>query len=293
MQVDDRELTEHTTRLQSLLGDIESIPDPSMRARTEEIVQGLVLFYGEGLSRLMEIIHEELDATTGPPLMDALTEDELVAHLLLLHDLHPVPVETRVLQALEQVRPYLQSHGGNVELLGIEDGVARLRLQGSCSGCPSSTMTLKLAIEEAIARLAPDLDRIEAEGVTEPRPQPLAFLPTSEMLKAKPARTGPTWTPVNGPETLVAGDMQTVDIAGQPALFVKLDETLYAYTDTCPHCDRSLADGAMTGTALTCPGCNHTYDIRAAGRCIDTPDQHLEPIPLLVKDGAIKVAMHG
>jgi Fe-S cluster biogenesis protein NfuA len=70
--------------------------------------------------------------------------------------------------ALEEVRPYLRQHGGGVELLGIEDGVVRLRLEGSCNGCPSSAVTLKLAVEEAIQRAAPDVERIEAEGAAEP-----------------------------------------------------------------------------------------------------------------------------
>ena len=78
-------------------------------------------------------------------------------------------VEERVRDALEGVRPYLGSHGGDVELLGVEDGVARVRMQGSCEGCPASAMTLKLAIEDAVLKAAPDVDRVEAEGATEPR----------------------------------------------------------------------------------------------------------------------------
>jgi len=94
-----------------------------------------------------------------------------------------VDVETRVARALEEVRPYLQSHGGNVELLGIDGGVARLRLQGSCQGCPSSIMTLKLAIEEAIRKAAPDLEGIEAEGLAEPPPRPPAFVPAATIAR--------------------------------------------------------------------------------------------------------------
>jgi Fe-S cluster biogenesis protein NfuA len=81
-----------------------------------------------------------------------------------LYGLHPLDLETRVRQALEQVRPYLQSHGGNVELLGVEGGIIRLRLQGSCHGCPSSAQTLKSTIEEAIAEKAPDAAGLQVEG---------------------------------------------------------------------------------------------------------------------------------
>jgi Fe-S cluster biogenesis protein NfuA len=103
----------------------------------------------------------------------ALADDELLAHLLLLHDLHPVDVGTRVANALEEVRPYLGSHGGDVELLGVEEGVARLRLNGTCDGCPSSAVTLKHSIETAILRAAPELERVEAEGLDGEEPRPL------------------------------------------------------------------------------------------------------------------------
>ena len=85
-----------------------------------------------------------------------------------MHGLHPVPLHERVTGALDEVRPYLLTHGGGVELLGIDDGVVRLRLEGTCNGCPSSALTLKSAVEEAITRAAPDVERIEAEGVAEP-----------------------------------------------------------------------------------------------------------------------------
>src|SRR4051794_24400960 len=111
--------------------------------------------YGEGLSRIV--------AAESLPV-----EDELVAHLLFLHGLHPVPVSERVSRALDEVRPYLLAHGGGVELLAIDDGVVRLRLDGACHGCPSSAVTLRSAVEEAIRRAAPDVERIEVDGAVEP-----------------------------------------------------------------------------------------------------------------------------
>jgi Fe-S cluster biogenesis protein NfuA len=150
--VDDAEVRERVARLESLLGEIDADP------KAVEAVQELVDLYGEALRRLL--------GGASP------TEDELLSHLLLVHDLHPVDVETRIRQALDDVRPYLGSHGGDVELLGVEAGVAHLRLGGTCNGCPSSAVTLQNAIEEAVMRAAPELARIEAEGVAEPQPQP-------------------------------------------------------------------------------------------------------------------------
>jgi Fe-S cluster biogenesis protein NfuA len=133
-------------RVEALLDEVEGQP------QVTELVQALLELYGEGLRR----IAARFD-------MRELAGDELVDHLLFLHGLHPVPVEERVAGALDEMRPYLDSHGGDVRLLGVEDGVVRLQLQGSCSGCPSSAVTLRHGIEEAIYRAAPDVERIDAE----------------------------------------------------------------------------------------------------------------------------------
>src|SRR5829696_10291734 len=164
MLLDDQELRERVGRIETLLEEIESFEDSEARAK---MVQILLELYGEGLGRIVESVGR----LGGEDLKDELLGDELITHLLLLHGLHPVDVETRVLGALDEVRPYLESHGGNVQFLGIGEGMARVRLEGSCDGCPSSTMTLKLAIEEAVQRAAPELEGVEAEGVAEPPPQ--------------------------------------------------------------------------------------------------------------------------
>src|SRR5215207_1168552 len=147
MLLDEGGLQERVARMETLLGEIETLDDPSAKSKAAEVVGVLLDLYGEGLARMMEVVAEGEDREKA---FDVFAGDELVSHLLLLHGLHPLDLETRVAGALEEVRPYLQSHGGNVELMGIEGGVARLRLEGSCNGCPSSTMTLKLAIEEAV-----------------------------------------------------------------------------------------------------------------------------------------------
>ena len=120
--------------------------------------------YGEGLERIVA------RARGGRPrCATALARDGVVASLLLIHGLYPVPLEERVEAALVSVRPYMESHGGDVELVGLEDGVAHLRLRGSCNGCPSSASTLELAIREALEEAAPDLDGIEVEGLVRGR----------------------------------------------------------------------------------------------------------------------------
>jgi Fe-S cluster biogenesis protein NfuA len=114
---------------------------------------------------MMEIAAASGEA--GWRIIDMFALDDLVANLLILHGLHPSDIESRVRNALEKVRPYLQSHGGNVELIEIAGGAVRLRLIGSCNGCPSSSATLKNAIETAIRETAPDVTSIRCEAGNE------------------------------------------------------------------------------------------------------------------------------
>jgi Fe-S cluster biogenesis protein NfuA len=153
-------------RIQNLL-DASAAGGAVAHERAEQLVLEVTDLYGAGLERMLDIA-----AGAKPELVDAFAADDLIASLLLVHGLHPHPVERRIEDALDSVRPYLGSHGGDVELLGVSGGVARLRLNGTCDGCPSSTVTLKHSIETAIMRAAPDLDGVEAEGI-EDRPSQL------------------------------------------------------------------------------------------------------------------------
>lgn len=175
--------------IEKLVQEIAEFPDLHERTVAQELVQALLDMYGEGLTRLLEITMES--EASGIELIDTFAEDGLLSSLFLLHGLHPLDIETRVMQALDEVRPYLKSHGGNVEFVKVEAGIAYLRLEGSCHGCSGSTTTLKLAIEEAIYKAAPDLDGLEVEGVTKPPPRsgiPMTFVPRRHKESTRPTQ---------------------------------------------------------------------------------------------------------
>ena len=203
-----------------------------------------------------------------------------------MHDLHP-RARSRSACARRSTRcgPYLESHGGDVELLGLDDGVVRLRLEGSCSGCPSSTVTLKLAIEDAIHRLAPDVAEIRAEDeATAPADgSGLLQIELSPALSGRGAAT--RWTAVDGLDALATGASTLREVAGEPVLFVRASRALYAYRPWCAACGAHLGDAALSGGHLACPGCGSRYDVRIAGRCAEDPQLSLEPVPLLARRG--------
>lgn len=146
-------------RLQELIEQIQTQPNPAARALLQECLQSLLAFYGDGLSRILEQL--QASGFEGKKILDRMLNDQAITGLMLIHGLHPIPLEARLRGALEKVRPYMQSHGGNIELLSLEDEVARVRLQGTCKTCPSSTVTLELAVRRAVDEACPDLAGFE------------------------------------------------------------------------------------------------------------------------------------
>jgi Fe-S cluster biogenesis protein NfuA/nitrite reductase/ring-hydroxylating ferredoxin subunit len=282
-------------KIEGLIRNIETLPDPEARASAVALVTALMEFHGAGLDRMMEIIADSGEVGYG--VFDRFAADDLVGSLLLLYGLHPLSLETRVAQALDKVRPYLDSHGGNVEVLAIADGVVRLRMQGSCKSCPSSSMTLKLAIEEAIYAVAPDVVSIEAEGVQEETPAS-GFVQIGKSSNGGDANGNGNhqsakhgWEDVNELSSLPQGTVQLMDVGGRSILFCRLGSTFYAYGKDCPGCGRPLQGAQLQLTNLVCPNCGKQYDVMRAGRGLDQPSLHLEPFPLLFEQGRARVAL--
>ena len=158
--------------VQALTERLDAIADPAAREAADELAAAIVALYGEALERILELGGEEL--------VERLVADPDLAGLLLAHGLHPVDLGTRVRTALDEVRPYLESHGGDIELLGIEEGVVRLRLRGSCDGCAASAATLEGAVEQVLREAAPDLAGMDVEGaVAQAAIHPLAASPAN------------------------------------------------------------------------------------------------------------------
>jgi Fe-S cluster biogenesis protein NfuA len=143
-------------RIQTLL-DATSVGGTVARERAEQLVREVVELYGAGLARIVATIGDQ----AGAGMLGHLAADDLVASLLLVHGLHPHDVHRRVSDALDQVRPYLGSHGGDVHLLDIVGDTVQLQFAGSCKSCPSSAVTLELAVEDAIRAAAPEISSIE------------------------------------------------------------------------------------------------------------------------------------
>jgi Fe-S cluster biogenesis protein NfuA len=144
----------------------------------EELIQSLLDLFGDGLARILELTEQ---SPAGDALLGAFAGDELIGSLLLLYGLHPDDVETRVNHAVDGVRGYIEKQGGSIVLVGITNGVAHVRLSGSCSGCSSSTSALQPLVEDAIYAAAPDLEGVRIEDPAAPAP---ALITLSRRSKA-------------------------------------------------------------------------------------------------------------
>jgi Fe-S cluster biogenesis protein NfuA/nitrite reductase/ring-hydroxylating ferredoxin subunit len=206
-------------------------------------------------------------------------DDKLIRGLLLIHNLHPHSLETRLRQALEKVRPYMESHGGNVELVELNAGIATLRLQGTCKNCRSSAVTLELAVQNAIEEACPDLMGFRVEGSD-----------SQSSAIASPSKAEGQWIKWENFRQLHNGEMIRMETPGLPVLVCKLNETLYAYNNRCPMCNSPMHLGTLRESFVSCQE-GHCYDLQRPGQSPTSADLQLEPIPLIVEDNVVKVLM--
>jgi Fe-S cluster biogenesis protein NfuA/nitrite reductase/ring-hydroxylating ferredoxin subunit len=266
-------------RIQELVEKIGTLHDPAAKRMLQETLESVLSFYGHGLERILELIDKA--GADGQKVRDSLIHDPGVRGILLIHGLHPVPLADRLNEALDKVRPYMESHGGNVELLSLENDYAKLRLQGHCKTCPSSSVTLELAVRVAIEEACPDLTGFEVEGIMadDDAAKPFQHMPSS----------APEWTRIEGAQEIAENGFLSVHVGNDALLICKADQ-LYAYRDQCPACNLPLHLGEIRDGLLIC-SLGHRFEIRRAGQSADTPGIHLDPLPLLVREGVVQVAL--
>lgn len=252
--------------------------------RAQRLVREVVDLYGAGLERIMLLVQEGPDAG----LAERLATDDLVASLLLVHGLHPHDARRRVSDALDRVRPYLGSHGGDVELIEVLDDTVRLAFRGSCKGCPSAAVTLQLAVEDAIRAAAPEISAIEVVAA-----EPSGLIPAESLLvQVRSNGHGPTaWQPVPELAELRPGEVAGFAINGAMLLACRVHDQVFAYHDRCPLCDDSLAGARLQETLLGCPRCRGRFDVVHAGA--GPNGARLDPVPVLTRDGVPSVALRG
>lgn len=190
---ESKDFREEMQRIGGLVEEMESIADPAVRAATKSLVKSLMDLHGAALEKALDIVAEA--GEPGMAIIDRLGRDSLVSSFLILYNLHPEVIETRVAKAVEKIRPQLRKQGCEVELLGASGGAIHLRVETGSHTCGSTAKTVQAALEGAIYDAAPDMESLVIEGLEE---KPSSGFVALDKLRGGPVRAQVALAPQGG-----------------------------------------------------------------------------------------------
>ncbi|MDA8193748.1 MAG: NifU family protein [Thermaerobacter sp.] len=234
----------------------------------------------EALQRfaLMRLVKRMRDDPAAKEVLLQSVSDPAIYTLFLIHGIVKSDVRARVLQALEQVRPYIHSHGGEVELAGVANGTVVLRLKGACAGCGMASQTLRNGVEKAIRAHVPEVRTIEVEDDEAPAGD---FIPLA-AIDVPPV----AWMQVLEIAEMAEAVPYHIQRDQLDALVFRLDGQVKAYRNRCAHREMPLDKGLVEDGELTCPWHGYRYDL-ASGLCRTEPGARLMPLPVRMEGGSV------
>ncbi len=297
VQVTDQEYAAGAQRFGELIEEFEVLPLPEVREKVFELLKAVDVIHRAGLSRLAGF----LQAAGQEQLLEEAAQDETVRTLLLLYDLLPGDELTQAEAALEAIRPYMHSHGGEVEVLGVEDGMVHLRLAGACHGCAGSTLTLRRGIQAALRDGFPGFKGMRVHESAPDVPTPpvarpdfganfIPLAPANGAARAQPQR--PIFLDAVKLDDVPPGARVAVDVARVRVLIANIAGEIYAVRDNCPGSMAPLDLGSFTPPVIVCPWHNEPYDIRTGRRVDGVPEPQLQALPVALAEGMIRVAVN-
>lgn len=273
--------------LDARIRGLEALPDPEVQDQVFTVLQLIDTLHRTAVSRLATRLKET-------PLWDAVLEDEAVNILFTLYDQLPLDEVTQVEDALEVVRPYIHSHGGELELVKVEDGVVHVALKGSCQTCSASSATLSHGVETALREGFAGFKEMVVHEADEPTIEGLIELPMMQgaQLQTEPVKPqGPVFKAVAQLSLLPTDRAVLAPVEGQAVLLVRSGGEAYAYAATCPGCSMSLEGAALSGHVLVCPWSNCAYDVRSGRRVDGEAGEGLRVYPVSVQGNQVLLAM--
>ena len=273
-------------RLAELVEEFEDLPFPQVREKVFDLLHTVDALHRVGLGRLVESLSEHgLDVR-----LERALEDPVVRTLLTLYDLAPVDAVAQAQAALESVRPYIQSHGGEVEVLDVVEGTVHLRLSGSCEGCSASSLTLKRGIEAALREHLPGFQGIQFHDPAPPPAPARSFIMLQQVGAPRQLRR-PVFSEVARVDEVPPGTMRAFDIEGVRVLVANVEGEVYAVRASCPGSMAPLELGSFSPPVVTCPWHNEAYDVRTGKRVDGHAEPSLTVVPIAVVGGIIRLAV--
>lgn len=233
---------------------------------------GIEELNAEAFRRLIRALRH--DGAAAAALRQAI-RDPLIYHVLRFHGLVKEPVEHRVAAALEEVRPFLATHGGDVELVAVKlPDTVEVRLVGSCQSCPSSGETLSEGVEAAIRRHCPEIRHVLRVSRGAPAPAFDGATQVVRFISPFARRDDAGWTDVCAIGDLADGSIVSREAGGRDLLFYRAGEQVSCFDNACAHMGMALDGGHLDGGNLTCPYHGFVYRLDT-GECITVPEVQL------------------
>ncbi len=266
-------------RVDKAIAEVQLL-DPEIRAKAMTLKSAIEEFHKVGLTHIVKTLKND---PHGKALLFNLVDEPSVYALFAMHGLVRADLLTQVSRVIEMVRPYMQSHGGDVSLVDVRDKTVYVRLSGNCNGCSMSSVTSRNTVEESLKEHVPEIERVEVVA-DEPAVGGLVQLQTSD--------NGSDHGWVEGPLTseIEDGKPFAFECSEDKVLLIKSKKGLRAWRNACAHQGLPLDGGILdpeNGT-ITCPWHGFQYDSES-GECFSAPQCQLEPFPLRVTDNRVWV----
>ncbi|GAC1329832.1 MAG: hypothetical protein NVSMB17_06560 [Candidatus Dormibacteria bacterium] len=214
------DLDEIGARTGSLMTQLLDYPHPQVQELTEAMLQGLDMMHRSALIRMANLLDHQ-------GVLEQAVADPVVRHVLDLYQIIEVSEEEKVDTALADIRPYIESHGGQLQVLSVREGVVTVALAGSCRSCAASTFTLKRGVEGALLEHYEGFKRMVVEEAAAPPEQVRPTFISLEDVQEMAPRTRPVFQDAL-PEEQVQG-MVTVTVGGQEVLLHRVNGDIYAF----------------------------------------------------------------
>ena len=294
-------MSEQATQLQSngaedlarLAGDIDKLEaivagwDEHYQLTTTALKTSIEDLHKEAFKRLIRALKD--DAAAGLKLREAL-QDQVVYGVLLYHGLVKEPIAPRLKKALDAVRPMLQGHGGDVELIAIKPpDTVEIRLVGSCHGCPASGQTLTEGIEKSIKEYCPEIVHVNqvSRGISEVEKngeQKLHYISPF----AKNAALG--WLESCAVLDIPEGYVIEKQVKNRSVLLYRKGDVVSCVDNVCAHLGLPLEMGEISNGVITCPYHGFQY-LLETGECLTVPEVQLKVHAVRVVGDKVEVRL--
>lgn len=269
--------------------------DESQRLTVQALKTAIEDLNKEAFKRLIRALKDDTAARAS---LGRAVTDPLVYGVLRFHGLVKESLQARIERALDEVRPFMATHGGDVELVAVKPpDTVEVRLIGSCHGCPASSQTLTEGVEKAIRGHCPEILHIQqvskgaregAAGASQgasSKSEATVFYISPFALHAKAG-----WVEASELADIPEGGVTERRIKNRSVLLSKRGEKVSCFDNQCAHLGMPLEMGAVQDGVITCSYHGFQY-LLETGECLTAPEVQLKVHAVRVTGTRVQVRL--